>query len=301
MLKALLALVIVVVLVVIAVKVNSRPKDVSSSSSSQTTEQAAKTEDSLRARFNVAAKEISVTNLCDYDPNGDEQQEKWKPTGTSSRQVPAASSTPKPAAKPAVPQPSLREKKVVKFEMSGMRIGDRLTQDFAYSNCPAKDAGKPEIMCHNVLRLGEGEDKEVWVFYHFKDQKLIAVSLSYKSELFSVLVQSYTQKFGIPPQHAKTEEVVTGIGARHTNQIVSWDTDAGPFILKLYGNSITDGYGVLLTPEYKQSLKEQKSAQVNQLAKKLDEPAHARKPDEEPAHARKPDLRRIIADVECTE
>ncbi len=58
------------------------------------------------------------------------------------KSLPEAAEQAKPAA-PSQPTP-------VRFDIAGMRIGDRATEEFAYKHFPAKDKGKLDIDGHEL-------------------------------------------------------------------------------------------------------------------------------------------------------
>lgn len=154
----------------------------------------------------------------------------------------------------------------IPFDIGGMKIGDKLTEEFAYSHCPAKDEGKAERTCHKSIKV-EGAD--VFILYYFDEQKLISVSLSYKSEIFEEIVGVYTSKFGQPPHQEKKETVTTNAGVEYTNVIKSWNTTSGEFIVKKYGSGIDKGYAYLLSSEYEKYLIKKKNERQKELGGKL--------------------------------
>lgn len=154
----------------------------------------------------------------------------------------------------------------ITFNMDGMRIGDKLTEEFAYSHCAAKDKGKAERLCHKSINM-EGGD--IFVIYYFDDFKLVGVSLSFKASMFGDIVAAYTNKFGQSP-HKKNEETVTSrAGVKYINEIKSWKTDLGEFIIEKYGSSIDKGYAYLRSKQYERYLLKKKSERLNKLGEEL--------------------------------
>ncbi|HCD1304025.1 TPA: hypothetical protein I7789_RS22095 [Vibrio parahaemolyticus] len=154
----------------------------------------------------------------------------------------------------------------VNFDITGMKIGDQLTEEFRYSNCPAKDKGKPEVTCSRFIELGGGR---VFVSYYFDEFKLIGAALSFKPDLFNDVLAAYTQKFDEEPESIKEEEVVTRAGVTYLNQIVAWETTSGKFEVSKYGSSISHGSAVIHSPEFVNYTKKKRAERQKELADKL--------------------------------
>ncbi|MEQ1837543.1 MAG: hypothetical protein ABL858_04265 [Candidatus Nitrotoga sp.] len=155
---------------------------------------------------------------------------------------------------------------MIAFDMGGMRIGDKLTEEFVYSHCPAKDKGKAERLCHKSITM-EGGD--VFVMYYFDDFKLIGVSLSYESSIFGDIVAAYANKFGQLPHEEKEEPVTTKAGVKYVNEVKSWNTDSGVFIIEKYGSYIDKGYAYLRSKEYEKYLLKKKVERQKKLGGEL--------------------------------
>jgi len=154
----------------------------------------------------------------------------------------------------------------VDFDITGMEIGDQLTEEFRYSNCPAKDKGKPEVTCSRFIDLGSGK---VFVSYYFDEFKLIGATLSFKPEIFNDVLAAYTKKFGKEPESKKEEEVVTRAGVTYLNQIVAWETTSGKFEVSKYGSSISNGSAIIHSPEFANYAKKKQAERQKKLADKL--------------------------------
>ena len=152
------------------------------------------------------------------------------------------------------------------FDMGKMKIGDKLTEEFAYSHCPAKDKGKAEIKCHKFINMYGGD---VFVMYYFDEFKLVGVTLSYKPSMFGDLISAYTNKFGQPPHETKEESVITKAGVEYINEIKSWNTDSGEFIVEKYGSSISEGYAYIRSPEYESYLLKKQAERQQKLGGEL--------------------------------
>jgi hypothetical protein len=154
----------------------------------------------------------------------------------------------------------------VKFDITGMKVGDRLTEKFAYSRCPGKDEGKPDIQCHEFIKIESGE---ILILYQFDDFKLVGVSLSFESDLFNDVVKAYTSKFGVSPHKTYQEPVVTRAGVKYTNEVVSWNTDSGEFVVEKYGGRVDKGHAQLRSPAWVRYIEKKKEAQQKELGGKL--------------------------------
>jgi len=154
----------------------------------------------------------------------------------------------------------------IPFDVGGMRIGDKLTEEFAYSHCPAKDEGNAERLCHKSIKVERGD---VFVMYYFDDFKLVGVSLSFKPSMFSDLITAYTKKFGQPPHEQKEEVMTTRAGVKYINEIKSWDTDSGAFIIEKYGSRIDSGHASLRSKEFERYLLKKKAERQKKLGGEL--------------------------------
>lgn len=161
--------------------------------------------------------------------------------------------------------PSIAGETIV-FDIGGMRIGDKLTEEFAYSHCPAKDKGKAERRCSKYIEMEAGD---VFVIYYFDEFKLVGVSLSFKSSMFGDIVAAYTNKFGQPPNEEKEEPVITKAGVKYVNEIKSWATDSGIFIVNKYGSQIDEGHAYLRSKEYENYLRKKTAERQNKLGGEL--------------------------------
>ncbi|MGV3486916.1 MAG: hypothetical protein ACO1RT_21050 [Planctomycetaceae bacterium] len=155
---------------------------------------------------------------------------------------------------------------VVSFDIQGMRIGDPLTDEFAYSHCPAIDKGKADMYCSESIEIG---GHEVFVLFQFADFKLIGVSLSFKPDSYDQIVSAYTAKFGSKPHDLRVEELETRMGAKFENEIAVWNTDVGSFTVQKYAGSISDGSAILMTPQRLQLHERQRAEELEQLKSKL--------------------------------
>lgn len=170
--------------------------------------------------------------------------------------------TPEPAevvaAEPA-PQP-------VAFDAGGLKIGDLLTEQWAFSHCPSKDKGDPDIRCADYIKTANGN---IAIWFQFSHNKLAGVTLEFESSCFDSLVASYSEKFGVPPHKRSTEPVTTNLGAKYENQSVTWHTLNGDFVLKKYGATITEGIGVLVSDEMAEFTARTEKANQDALKGKL--------------------------------
>jgi hypothetical protein len=91
---------------------------------------------------------------------------------------------------------------------------------------------------------------DVYVSYHFTNDKLSRVELEFDPEQMLLVVRAVTAKFG-PPHHVEHPVFTTTGSVMHQNEIVSWDTDAGRFELWKYKPDIkvwNKGGGRLVRP-----------------------------------------------------
>jgi hypothetical protein len=188
--------------------------------------------------------------------------------------APAPASVPAPASTPALPpgpppapkpqsEPNPHE---INFTAGGLRIGDPLTEEWAYSHCPAKDKGKTDISCSESIVTDEGT---IYMGFQFEDSKLIGVVLIFDTACFDTLVRSYAEKFGMSPHKKTSESLTTQGGLNFENQIVTWNTTDGPFTLRKYGSNVKNGVGTLMTPQLVKYEQKQQDAKQKDLKGKL--------------------------------
>ena len=175
-------------------------------------------------------------------------------------------SQPTPPTKAVVAAKEEPKLQPVVFDAGGLRIGDPLTEEWAYSHCPAKDEGKTDIECNDYIKTADGN---ILLLFQFEESKLIGVTLSFDAVCFNTLVRSYTDKFGTPPHEQNSEILTTRIGGKYENQIVTWNTTDGDFTLRKYGTDITNGYGILATPQLMRYHQKQQKAKQSDLKGKL--------------------------------
>lgn len=176
--------------------------------------------------------------------------------------TPALPPGPPPAPKPQS-EPNPHE---INFTAGGLRIGDPLTEEWAYSHCPAKDKGKTDISCSESIVTDEGT---IYMGFQFEDSKLIGVVLIFDTACFDTLVRSYTEKFGMSPHKKTSESLTTQGGLNFENQIVTWNTTDGPFTLRKYGSNVKNGVGTLITPQLVKYEQKQQDAKQKDLKGKL--------------------------------
>ena len=176
--------------------------------------------------------------------------------------TPALPPGPPPAPKPQS-EPNPHE---INFTAGGLRIGDPLTEEWAYSHCPAKDKGNTDILCSESIKTDEGT---IYMGFQFEDSKLIGVVLIFDTACFDTLVRSYTEKFGMSPHKKTSESLTTQGGLNFENQIVTWNTTDGPFTLRKYGSNVKSGVGTLVTPQLVKYEQKQQDAKQKDLKGKL--------------------------------
>lgn len=133
------------------------------------------------------------------------------------------------------------------FDIDGLKIGDKLTEEFSEQYCRNGDSDKREIECK---RKQEIDGVPVSVLYLFYDAELVTVSLSFDSKDYRKLVRRYEDKYPDFPFDEIEEPVVLGNGAEHTNEKVIWSTADGNFIIEKYGHNFTKGYARLDSQKY---------------------------------------------------
>ena len=200
------------------------------------------------------------------------------PPVSATPETPPVSATPPDSATPLAEPDSLPETKTaskaveppkiekVSFDIKGMKIGDPLTDDFAYNHCPAKDKGKPDITGSEFIEI---DGSKIFVLYQFDQFKLVGVSLSFDSGDFTTVVAAYKQKFGVPPHSIRTETVTTRQNVEFENVIATWATTSGAFVVQKYASKITDGSATLHSPEYDAYWARRKAKETEDLGNKL--------------------------------
>ena len=164
--------------------------------------------------------------------------------------------------KPVEPPPP----KPVPFDIQGMRIGDRLTEEFRSRHCRAEDKGKPDVRGNDSIEI---DGKRIFILFQFDDFKLVGVSLTFDPSAFDSIIDAYTDKFGVLPHYTKTTPVKTRLGASYTNVTARWITESGPFEVCKYGDSVDKGFAWLQSPEFSRYLERKQSQKRSQDAEKL--------------------------------
>ena len=154
----------------------------------------------------------------------------------------------------------------IEFDINGLKIGDKLTEDFYNNYCPKKDGKTEELECKQELKINE---IQVTALYFYYDATLISILLTYRSNLYNDLVKSYTKKFKHSP-HKKIKELITlATGEKYSNEKASWVTTSGNLIIEKYGNNFSTGYVRLESNEYIKYLEEKKSSLTDSEIKKI--------------------------------
>ena len=154
---------------------------------------------------------------------------------------------------------NVNAKEEVEFDINGVRVGDKLNEEFEKRHCLEKQKIKKEVECKNKTRVN-GVD--VTARYFFYDSSLLTISLIYDSRFYNELVKSYSNKFSRRPHENIKEVIYHGEGERHTNKKVLWRTHSGNFAIEKYWNNFTKGYAYLESPEYIK-YKQRKKDEVN--------------------------------------
>lgn len=151
----------------------------------------------------------------------------------------------------------------IDFELNGLKVGDKLTEQFKKKYCPKKSEGKKELECKKELTIN-GVDVSARFF--FNDLSLITVSLTYDSKTYPDLVKAYSKSFSRGPHKNIKEAIDIGTGKKYTNEKVLWKTNSGDFTIEKYGSNLTRGYAYLNSPEYIQYLEtKEKPADVGTI------------------------------------
>jgi hypothetical protein len=145
---------------------------------------------------------------------------------------------------------------IIEFEINGLKVGDKLTEDFFDNYCAKRDKGKKEIECKRKQNIN---GVQVSVLYLFYDSSFATVSLSYKSQMYDELVKAYSRKFSHSPHKIIEEPIILRTGVEYTNEKVLWATAAGDFYIEKYGNNFERGYAHLDSHEYIKYVAKKKS------------------------------------------
>ncbi|MFT5451821.1 MAG: hypothetical protein ACI9N9_001307, partial [Enterobacterales bacterium] len=133
------------------------------------------------------------------------------------------------------------------FDIDGLKIGDKLTEEFSGKYCPIKNNGSKEIECKRKYDIN---GIPVSVLYLFYGDSLVTVSLSFESKVYSKLVRAYQNKYLDSPYEQFKEPILLGNGEEFTNEKALWSTTAGDFVVEKYGHNFTEGYAHLDSHKY---------------------------------------------------
>ena len=138
-------------------------------------------------------------------------------------------------------------KEEIDFNVDGLRVGDKLNEEFEKSYCLKKRKIKKEIECKKKIKINE---IDVMARYFFYDSSLVTISLIYDARFYNDLVKSYANKFSRRPHENIREEIYLDENEKYTNEKVLWKTHSGDFAIEKYWNNFTKGYAYLESPEY---------------------------------------------------
>lgn len=144
----------------------------------------------------------------------------------------------------------------IDFDINGLKVGDKLTEEFFNNYCSKEDRKKKEIECKQELKINE---IPVTAIYFYYDSSLISILLTYKSDLYHDLVKAYTIKFKHDPHKNIEEPINLRTGVQYTNKKVLWITTSGNFIIEKYSNNFNKGNAHLDSNKYIQYLAKKKS------------------------------------------
>lgn len=164
---------------------------------------------------------------------------KSTPTPVDIVQAPDAVALVEPEPEPVEP---------VNFDIQGMKIGDKLIPQWAFSRMVSDQAFNPEA--HGVEEIDLGGYK-ARIHYQFDESRLVDVAIYFDPEAFPSLVRAYTNKFQTPPHEVKSEVMENLMGASIENTTASWHTTDGPFTISKYSNKITEGCARIASPQGK--------------------------------------------------
>lgn len=166
---------------------------------------------------------------------------------------------PPPKTEPPKPEP-------IVFDVGGLKIGDRISEEWENAHCPKQTNGQADVTPYEDIK-GLGGD--CTAMYYFENHQLFGVLLSYDPDCFQNLVDLYTDKFGCKPHKASTSILTNRLNAKFQNITVVWHTTTGDFKLTKYGSSVNTGFGYIETPKYieyiERQTKEQKDKAKSQL------------------------------------
>ena len=156
--------------------------------------------------------------------------------------------------------------KQFEFDLNGLRVGDKLTEEFFINYCPKKDKGKKEVECKGKQDI---DGVQVSVLYLFYDSSLVTVSFSFKSQMYRKLVKAYSKKFSDISHEDIEEPIKLRSGVEYTNKKALWVTTSGNFIIEKYRNSFSNGYAHLDSHEYNSYVATKKSERNDGNSKKI--------------------------------
>jgi len=138
--------------------------------------------------------------------------------------------------------------KQVEFDINGNKVGDKLTKEFFNQYCPSESKDKEYIECKETIELN---GVKLSILYFFYDTKLLAISMSYPSSQYDLLINTYTKKFSTSA-FSKDEPILVANSVEFTNKKSSWNTISGKFVIEKYGTGFTKGIAYLKSDGYEQ-------------------------------------------------
>jgi hypothetical protein len=144
-------------------------------------------------------------------------------------------------------QDSIVSSRQVKFDIDGVKLGDKLKESFFSKYCPSIPSDSDEIECKNNIEL---DGIKLSIVYFFYKSRLLAVTINYPSLKYDNLIKTYTTKFSQSPHNNQEESILLSTGVEYKNEKSSWNTISGKFVIEKYGNSLQKGVAYLFSREY---------------------------------------------------
>ncbi len=151
------------------------------------------------------------------------------------------------------------------FDINGMKIGDKLTEEFFAQHCPSKSKDSKVVECKQKTELS---GVQLSILYFFYDARLLAISMAYPSSHYKTLKKTYTKKFSTSP-FSKNEPILVGNSVEFTNKKSSWNTISGKFVIEKYGTGFTKGIAYLKSDEYERYVVKKKEDVSPGIFKKI--------------------------------
>lgn len=121
-----------------------------------------------------------------------------------------------------------------RFELSGMHIGDPVSEAFAKDRQPKREGNGETVMVETMSMSGE----TILAQYRFSaNGSLQTVTVNFASDSYPSMVKAFSEKLGVLPSKTGSQKQRLASGVEVVNELAVWDIDCGKFVIKKYDSN----------------------------------------------------------------